>query len=140
MLEVRQLLPSNAEALAQLQSAFIGETVHPIEAAARLAASKTIEHPFIAEIDGQAVGFASLRLVPYLGEEAPYAELTELFIMPDFRRKGVAQALIEAVAALAQKRGATSLIVMTGHDNEAAIAAYRRAGFGNYSLALRKRL
>lgn len=140
MLEVRELHPSDAVALARLQSAFIGEAVHPVEAAARLSSSRGVEHPFIAEIDGQAVGFASLRLVPYLGEGAPYAELSELFVVPEHRHKGVAQALIEAVAALARARGATSLIVMTGHDNEAAIASYRRAGFGDYSLALRKTL
>lgn len=36
--------------------------------------------------------------------------------------------------------GAAEIVVLTGHENNRAQALYRRAGYGDYAVALRKQL
>jgi ribosomal protein S18 acetylase RimI-like enzyme len=52
----------------------------------------------------------------------------EMGVAPDARRRGVATALVEALAALARERGCYGMWVGTEPDNEAALATYRRGG------------
>ena len=64
----------DAAALAQLITAFNipypGIPVTTAQATARLAACQGVETTILAEVDGRAVGFACLRLVPYMsGDE-----------------------------------------------------------------------
>jgi ribosomal protein S18 acetylase RimI-like enzyme len=92
----------------------------------------------LAEINGQVVAFASLRLVNYLGEDAPYAEISELFVLERFRRQGIARALMTELEARARAAGASSLAVLTAAENDTAVALYRAMGFQEFSIALQK--
>jgi ribosomal protein S18 acetylase RimI-like enzyme len=134
----------DAVALAELITAFNtpypGIPVTAAQAAARLAACRGVETTILAEVDGQAAGFACLRLVPYMSGDEPYAELTDLFVAEGFRRRGVARALMAHVERLAREGGATDLILLTGHDNDGAQAFYRALGYGDYALAMRRRI
>lgn len=135
---VTELDEDDAAALALLQSEFTGLETTAQQAAGRLRRSRGIEHPILARVDGAVAGFASLRLHAYLGEDVPYAELSELYVRPQFRRLGVARALLTALEEVARRSGATSWSVLTGDDNEAALAAYRAWGFVPFSVALQK--
>ena len=135
---VRDIREGDADALAQVLTAFTGLTTTPAQIQQRLTRSRGIEHPILAEIDGKVVGFASLRLVNYLGEDAPYAELSELFVLEDYRRRGIARALMTELEVRACAAGASSLAVLTGADNETALALYRARGFQEFSIALQK--
>jgi GNAT superfamily N-acetyltransferase len=103
-----------------------------------LSRSRGNEHPILAELDGKAVASASLRLLNYLGEDAPYAELSELFVLEGYRRRGVAHTLLSALEGWARAAGASSSAVLTAADNEAAVALYRALGFQEFSTALQK--
>jgi ribosomal protein S18 acetylase RimI-like enzyme len=103
-----------------------------------LARSQGIEHPILVELDGNVVGFASLRLLNYLGEDAPYAEISELFVSERYRRQGIARALMTELEVRARAAGASNLAVLTAAENEAAIALYRAMGFQEFSIALQK--
>ena len=103
-----------------------------------MARSQGIEHPILAELDGNVVGFASLRLLNYLGEDAPYAEISELFVLERYRRQGIARALMTELEVRARAAGATSVAVLTAADNDTAIALYRAMGFHEFSIALQK--
>ena len=134
----------DAAALARLITAFNipypGIPVTTAQATARLAACQGVETTILAEVDGQTVGFACLRLVPYMSGDEPYAELTDLFVAEGFRRRGVARALMAHVEQLARAGGATDMILLTGHENDGAQAFYRALGYQDYSLALRRRI
>jgi ribosomal protein S18 acetylase RimI-like enzyme len=52
----------------------------------------------------------------------------ELGVAPAARMRGVATALVQALAAIARERGCYGMWVGTEPDNEAALATYRRAG------------
>jgi ribosomal protein S18 acetylase RimI-like enzyme len=132
--------PGDAPELARLNAAFNGVQEPPERLAARLADPKRVERPIIAEIEGRAVGFACLRLVPSLCYDPTHAELTELFVEEAYRSQGIGRALVAYAERLAQEGGATELTLLTGLENAHAQAFYRALGYADWELAMRKRL
>jgi GNAT superfamily N-acetyltransferase len=135
-------LASSADAgdLARMNVAFNGMSDSAAQIAHRLAACAEIETALVAELDGQIGGFACLRVVPCVLYAQPYAELTELYVEPAFRRRGVGRALIQRAEQLARARGAADLLIMTGTGNVAAQALYRAAGYDTYAVALNRKV
>ncbi|WIM83168.1 GNAT family N-acetyltransferase [Gallibacterium anatis] len=87
-------------------------------------------HPlFVAEQDGEVLGYASLSRY---AEKAAYNSTVELsvYIAPSARRQGIASQLMHAVIDLAKKDNATHLIVslITG-TNQASISLHQKFGF-----------
>jgi GNAT superfamily N-acetyltransferase len=74
----------------------------------------------VAEVGGRIVGFTSVT------RAADVVELEDLFVDPDFMRRGIAQALIADVADRARAAGAQRVEV---DGNDHAHAFYRSAGF-----------
>jgi [ribosomal protein S18]-alanine N-acetyltransferase len=78
----------------------------------------------IARLDGEAVGYA------LLGYGEPWGALvTSLGVVPEARRRGVARALLDDVAAAAGRRGHEWLWLEVDEGNAAAMACYEGAGF-----------
>jgi [ribosomal protein S18]-alanine N-acetyltransferase len=73
--------------------------------------------------DDEVRGFILARIISY------EAEILTLAVAPDFRRRGLARALTDAAARLAESLGAESLFLEVAEDNPAAIALYAEAGF-----------
>jgi ribosomal protein S18 acetylase RimI-like enzyme len=111
----------------------------PEQVAARMRAGQGVLTTFLGEADGEPVGFACLRLVPHLQGDEPYAELTDIYVEPPYRRRGVARALLAHVEAAARAAGASEVVLITGFDNQDAQAAYRAVGYADWALAMRKR-
>jgi ribosomal protein S18 acetylase RimI-like enzyme len=128
----------DAEALARLITEFTNLSTTPEQVRQRLANSQNIEHPIVAELAGQLVGFASLRLVHYLGEDTRYAEISELFVSEPYRRQGIARALMNELEVRARAAGVSSIAVLTSTDNHTAVALYQALGFQEFSIALQK--
>lgn len=139
-ISIRAATPADAPALAAFNAAFNGVHDPPEQLAARMAAASALETALLAEDDGQVAGFACLRVVPCLLYAEPYAELTELYVDPAHRRRGVARTLIGAAEQLARSRGAAEVIIMTGVANAAAQALYRSAGYEIYAAALSRKM
>ena len=135
---VRQATPDDAPVLAPLLDHFDHAGATPDRVAARIRACRNVLTTYLAELDGAPVGFACLRLVPHLQGDEPYAELTDIFVEPPFRRRGVARALLAHVEAAARSAGASDVALITGFDNEVAKAAYRAAGYADWALAMKK--
>lgn len=139
-LATRVATADDAEALARLNHDFNGIDEPPERLALRMRDPARVETPILAEIDGVAVGFAALRIVPCVFYASPHAELTELYVDPAHRRQGAARALIAHAGQLAGAGGAKTLLVLTDFLNEQAQLLYRRAGFMNHDLAMEKEL
>jgi ribosomal protein S18 acetylase RimI-like enzyme len=137
---IRTATPSDAADLARMNAAFNGVFDSAAQIAARLAACAEIETAILAEVDGQIGGFACLRVVPCVLYAEPYAELTELYVEPACRRRGVGRALLAHAEQLARARGASELLIMTGTGNAAAQALYRAAGYDTYAVALNRKV
>ena len=77
----------------------------------------------VALADGTVCGIGCLYCI------ADEAELQNLAVLPAYRRCGVAQALLDALFAEAQKRNCESVFLEVAAGNEAAQALYRKNGF-----------
>ena len=122
------------------EQAFLPENtnVSAGQMASRLSAMAGVEIAFVAELGGVPAGLACLRLVPYAGQDAPFAELTQLFVRTRFKRRGAGAALIAAVEQRAVAGGATCVHIVTGRDNLDAQAFYKAQGYAMPGVELEK--
>jgi GNAT superfamily N-acetyltransferase len=96
----------------------------------------------VADDDGEAIGFAAVGWKWSSLRGARIAVLEDLFVAPEARGKGAADALIEACADRARTNGAPVMTWLTAPDNHRAQAVYDRVGgksasFLEYELELR---
>jgi GNAT superfamily N-acetyltransferase len=139
-IQIHQATPADAVELARLRSIFDDVLTAPEFVARRIAACNEFERAYLAAVGGRVVGFACLRLVPALFDDAPYAELTELFVEEAQRRHGVGRALVHHVEEVARTAGAGELFLLTGFHNRAAHHFYHRCGYSLRCLTLHKTL
>jgi ribosomal protein S18 acetylase RimI-like enzyme len=137
---VRLARQEDAWEIAHLLSIFDSQMIAQSQFIQRMQALQNIETALLAEADDHLVGLACLRLVPSLSTEAPYAEITELWVDKPFQGNGVEQALIARLEALASTRGALHLVLLTGLKNNETQGLYRSLGFREFALAMRKTL
>lgn len=137
---VREAAPDDAPELARMLDAFDHSGATPEQVERRMIACREVLTTFLAELAGQPVGFACLRLIPHIQGDAPYAELTDIYVDPSARRRGVAGALIAHIESVAIGAGADELVIITGFDNETARRAYHASGYADWALAMRKEL
>jgi ribosomal-protein-alanine acetyltransferase len=79
---------------------------------------------WVAVQDGRIAGFLFARIV------ADEAEILNLAVAPEIRRRGVGAKLLHAAMEFAREGGAKRLFLEVRESNAAAIAFYKRAGFG----------
>jgi GNAT superfamily N-acetyltransferase len=84
---------------------------------------------FLARVDGVAAGISLIAICPASLALGEFWMVRDVFVDPRWRRTGVAQALLDAVRATAQERGALRLTLQTEDDNVAALRLYERYGF-----------
>jgi len=99
------------------------------QARARIAAMAGTEQVLLAEANGEAVGLLSLRILPYLAEDVPLAEVAELYVEPPHRRGRIGMLLIAEAEHIARQRGCRVMHVRAWHKNEQAHAFYRAVGY-----------
>jgi GNAT superfamily N-acetyltransferase len=81
----------------------------------------------IAEEDGKPAGFA-LYFPIYSTWQGPSVHLEDLFVLPEFRGKGIGKALLKQVAAEAVKKGSARLQWDVLNWNQTAIDFYHSIG------------
>ncbi|MCB0131314.1 MAG: GNAT family N-acetyltransferase [Caldilineaceae bacterium] len=106
----------------------------------RLTNPSCVEIPIVAIIHNRVVGFAGLRIVPYLFYDGVHAELTELFVEESHRRQGIARALMQFAEQIARERNGHELVLHTGADNQTARKFYAAMGYTEWELVLGRTL
>ena len=123
-IEVRRLSSADVAVLDDFAPAFDGP-IDPRSTAAFLGDPR--HHLLVTWFDGHATGFVSATEI--LHPDKPMELfLNELAVIEDWRRRGVATALLDALERLAVAQGAAQIWVLTDEMNAAAVATYRRAG------------
>ena len=87
----------------------------------------------VAREGSRAVGFAALTWKWSSLRGSLIGYLDDLFVDPDSRGKGIADALISLCAERAPENGATTLVWLTADDNHRAQKVYDRFG-GTYGV------
>jgi ribosomal protein S18 acetylase RimI-like enzyme len=129
-----------APAIAKLNLLFNEVDESPEAIATRMSDPNCVETVILAKVYDDAVGFALVRVVPSVLYSTPHAELTELYVMENFRQRGIASGLIAFAEQIAVQKGARSILVQTGDDNLSALALYKKLGYEEYDLVLKKRI
>ena len=137
---IRPATSADAPAILRLNIAANDQRDNVEGIAARLVSCANVETLYLAERDGQALGFITLRLLPQICDPVPYAEVWELYIDAPYRRQGVGQQLIDHVEAIARQAGAEQLVLVTNLKNSNAQHFYRAAGFEQVYMSFRKKL
>src|SRR3954447_5164018 len=83
---------------------------------------------FVARDGDRAVGFASLFWTWATTRGGRLGVMNDLYVAPEARGSGAAEALIEACRARCAQRGAVALEWQTAVDNHRAQAVYDRVG------------
>lgn len=140
-MHIRIATPQDAPVLAVLNREFNAIDIPPQRMAAQIEAARGHETALIAELDGEAAGFACLRVLRCVCYADPYAEVSEMYVRPAHRRRGVGRALMSFAERLARDAGADEIRVLTGADNVAGRAFYRALGYAvDEEVLLRKPL
>jgi ribosomal protein S18 acetylase RimI-like enzyme len=97
-------------------------------ALARLIADASLGRVLVIEEEGLA-GYAVLTWGFDLEFGGRDSFLTELFVAPEKRRRGLGRLLLDAVAEAARDGGAGAIHLGVYPDNQRALALYRSAGY-----------
>jgi GNAT superfamily N-acetyltransferase len=136
-----QAAPEEAEAVARLVVGFrdhMGKD-WPSENAMLAGVERLMEDPSTVYLlaapddDSPPGGYAQLRFRHSLWTAAPDCWIEDVFVDPDARRRGVADALVALALDVARGRGARRAELDTSEANEAALALYERHGFARDS-------
>lgn len=137
VMQIRRAVAGEAEALSKL--ALIAKAHWGYERAQlqvwnsslEISAESISARPtFVAELDGQVVGFYSL--IP----SRDAWELDNLWVTPLFIRKGIGQALLMHAAQIAAERGATSILIDADPNAEAFYVACGATRIGAVSAPI----
>jgi GNAT superfamily N-acetyltransferase len=82
----------------------------------------------LAHADGRAVGFATIFWSWATTSAERIGVMNDLYVAPEGRGTGAAEALIEACRAECAARGAGKLTWQTAPDNDRAVKVYDRIG------------
>lgn len=134
-MEIRPARPDEVEELLPLMRGYCDfYESSPSDDGLRAMAEALISDPgqgalFIARSDaGEAIGFAAMDWKWSSLRGARIGYLEDLFVAPEHRGGGCAEALIEACVERCRERGAPVLEWMTAPDNRRARAVYERVG------------
>lgn len=127
---VRFAQPKDAQALEKLNEAFNGSGTAGAEMIAASLAASAGEIVCVAEANGGTLlGFCCGQVHRSFCYKAPTGEITELYVAPQHRRKGVAQALIHHMEQALLCHGVVDIHLLTGDDNDAAQRLYKSCGY-----------
>lgn len=96
----------------------------------------------VAEVAGQLVGcgYAKIKSAKPNRKHSHFAYLGFMFVMPEFRGRGINLAILSGLQQWAAQQGITEFRLEVYHHNVTAIKAYEKAGFNPLMLEMRLKL
>ena len=96
----------------------------------------------VCDVDGSPAGLCIVRIdrAPPILEETERAEITDLGVRPEWRRRGMGRRLVEAAQAWVRDRGVARIEIQVASGNREGQAFWRAMGFLDLMDVLHKRL
>jgi len=135
-LTIRIACEADLDSLVRLAAAFrdhLGQAT-PSETALRASIAALLQDAgteFFLAWDAQqgVLGYVQARYRYSAWTSALEAEVEDVFVVPEARRRGVGRQLVQFAIARAIERGCRSMGLNTNERNEGALALYRQLGF-----------
>jgi len=129
-LKVRLAAPEDAEQLAEMNREFNGEGLNDVEGIRGCLENNSQEIVVVAEEEGELAGFLCLQLKRSFCYAQISPEISEVYVRPKFRKRGLAGAMVSFAEHCCRKKGTDAqLEILTGGSNSAAHTVYERLGY-----------
>ena len=134
---VRRATSDDAEAISAIWEVICAERVYtavnraftPQQERDYIASLSERESIFVAEVEGRVVGFQSLDLWAKYTDSFDHVGSMGTFVLPEWRRKGVARRLAEHTLDFARAHGYEKIVSYVRAGNINARAFYHSLGF-----------
>ena len=134
---VRRATLDDAEAISAIWEAVCAERVYtavnrpftPQQEREYIGSLADREGVFLAEVDGQVVGFQSLDLWVKYTDSFDHVGVMGTIILPEWRGKGIGRRLAEYTLDFARAHGYEKIVIYVRAGNTGAQAFYRSLGF-----------
>lgn len=136
MIDFRMAQLSDAPELKKLNDLFNGDGCNEVEAIEESLKQNENEIVCVAVKGNTLVGFCCSQFLKSMCYPYNYAEITELYVMDEYRRQGVGRQLLQFTEDVLVKREVKHLHVLTGNKNTIAQALYRSYGYADTSEIL----
>lgn len=128
-MEIRLADKNDAAALFEMNERFNGAGSTSKELLADSLENNGQEAVFIATVDGAAAGFCCAQLFKSMCYRSYYAEITELFVAEEYRKQGVATALMAFAENYFKDKNVKGYQLFTGKQNQVAQVFYEKNGY-----------
>ena len=122
---------NDAPELKRLNDLFNGEDCNTLDDIEESLKHNEHELVCVAANGSNLVGFCCGQIFKSMCYPIYCAEITELFVMDDFRRQGIGKSLLQFTEDILINRGVKHFHVLTGDKNTAAQALYRSRGYAD---------
>ena len=136
MIDFRVAQLADAPELKKLNDLFNGDGCNTLEAIEESLRRNEQEIVCVAADGNKLVGFCCGQFLKSMCYPYSYAEITELYVMDEYRKQGIGRHLLHFVEDILVKREVKHLHVLTGNKNVVAQTLYRSCGYADTSEIL----
>jgi ribosomal protein S18 acetylase RimI-like enzyme len=111
------------------EAEFVPDDAKQTRALEKILADESVGRIHVARDGGKVIAMASVIYGISTAEGGLAASFEDLVVLPGYRGKGIASALLRHVIAEARKQGVLRLTLLTDKQNKRAQALYRKLGF-----------
>ena len=129
MMQIRLAEIFDVPELNKLNILFNGEGCSSIKIIEESLKNNAREIVVVADEEDRLVGFCCGQIFKSVCYSYNYSEITELYIMKEYRRKGIGKQLIDFMETEFIKRGVKHIHILTGKDNKIAQSLYHLCGY-----------
>lgn len=118
---IRQMKVSDVAAIAELEKRCFSDPWSADSIASELV--NPLSYWLVAEVDGQVAGYVGSQSV------LDAADMMNIAVSPEYRRRGVAKALVNELIAYLSQNDVIALLLEVRVSNQPAITLYEKMGF-----------
>lgn len=132
MLQIRNCMPEDGEEISRINREVMGYDYPPEQTKEKIKALSTNQHHLIlvAELRGRIAGYIHLNDYDtlYFG---PMKNVLCLAVLPEYRRQGIAGALLKKAESLSKESSTVGIRLDSGAERLPAHACYEKYGYIN---------